>query len=276
MPRRAVLVVLGLSLFVLTSVGEASAQSVSIFGTAAPSNASEAANTPITLGVKFWSTEAGTVSAIRFYRGTTSPQGYVASLYSASGTLLGSVTMATESGPVPGWQVGTFASPIPISANTTYVAAYYVPSGEYLRVPEGLSQGVTTGPLTAPASSAVGGNGVYKPKQAFPTRSWEAANFLADVVFTPTAPTPYLTLSFSPASPSVASNAPAGTVVATITASWNDGSPFTGTLSFGAPNSNDQATFAISGNQLIVNPEGPGLSADGDTTQLVTVVATQQ
>ena len=87
--------------------------------------------------------------------------------------------------------------------------------------------------------------------------------------------TPYLTLSFNPASPSIASNASAGTVVATIIASWSNGSQFTGKLSFGAPNSNDKATFAISGNQLIVNPGGPGLSADGGTTQLVTIVATQ-
>jgi Domain of unknown function (DUF4082) len=275
MPRWAMSFLLSLSFFALTSGCEALAQTVSIFGNTAPS-AGEGWNTPMTLGVKFWSTEAGTVSAIQFYRHTTSPQGYVASLYSASGTLLGSVTMATESGPVPGWQVGAFASPIPISPNTSYVAAYYVPSGEYTQVPQGLAQGVTTGPLNAPASSAVGGNGVYHSKLAFPTHTWENANYSADVVFTPAAPKPYLTVSFNPANPTVASNAPAGTVVATVTASWSDGSPFTGSLSFGSPNSNDKATFAISGNQLIVNPDGPGLSADGGTDQLVTIVATQQ
>ena len=87
-----------------------------------------------------------------------SPSGYVASLYSASRSLLGSVTMAHESGPVPGWQVATFATPISIKPNTTYVAAYYVPSGEYPDVYYGLTQGVTTGPLNVPASSIVGGN----------------------------------------------------------------------------------------------------------------------
>jgi Domain of unknown function (DUF4082) len=259
----------------LSGVRISLAQSISIFGEAVPSNAQQFYARPITFGVKFWSTEAGTISAILFYRDMTSPQGYVASLYSADGTLLASVTMATESGPVPGWQGATLASPIPISPNTTYIAAYYVPSGGDTGVPYGLSQGVTIGPLTAPASSAVGGNGVYSHCQCFPTSTWEATNFLADVLFTPAAPTAYLTLSLNPANPTVASNAPAGTVVATITASWSDGSPFTGTLSFGPPYFNDQGVFAISGNSLIIDPSGPGLSNDANTVQDLTIVATQ-
>ena len=160
MLRQAVSFLFGMSLAVLASGGQSPAQSISIFGNTAPNGAGEGIQTPITMGIKFWSSQSGRISAIRFYRGTTSPQGYVARLYSASGRVLSSVTMATESGPVPGWQVATLASPISISPNTTYVAAYYVPSGKYMRVPYGLSQGVTTGPLTAPASSAVGGNGV--------------------------------------------------------------------------------------------------------------------
>jgi hypothetical protein len=258
----------------LMGVNECLSQTVSIFGNTRPSNAGEGNQTPITLGVKFWSTQSGTVSAILFYRGTTSPLGYVARLYSASGTMLGSVTMAHESSPVPGWQVATFAAPISISANTTYVAAYYVPSGEYMRVPYGLTQGVMSGPLIAPASTAVGGNGVvHYSGLGFPTNTWENANYLADVLFTPTAP--YLTLRLDPANPTIKSNASAGTVVATITASWSDGSPFTGTLSFAQPYSNDQGVFAISGHNLIISPSGPGVSADANTVQQVTIAATQ-
>jgi hypothetical protein len=257
------------------SMNECLAQTVSIFGNAVPSNPVEADKSAVTVGVKFWSSTSGSISAIRFYRGAVSPPGYVASLYSASGSVLGSVKMSHESGPVPGWQTATFATPISISPNTTYVAGYYAPSGQYPDVYYGLNQGVTTGPLNVPANASVGGNGVYTYNQAFPRSSWEASNYFVDVLFTPAVATPYLTLSFNPASPSVASNAPGGTVVATISASWSDGSPFTGTLSFGAPNSNDKAAFAISGNQLIVNPSGPGLSANGGTTQAVTIVATQ-
>jgi hypothetical protein len=162
-------------------------QSVSLFEGTVPSNPVEADNNAVTLGVKFWSSQPGTISAIKFYRGAKSPLGYVASLYSASGSLLGSVKMSTESGLVPGWQQANFAAPISISPNTTYVAAYYAPSGQYADQYYGLTTGITVGPLTAPASSGIGGNGVYNYKQAFPKQVWENSNYFVDVVFIPTA-----------------------------------------------------------------------------------------
>jgi hypothetical protein len=264
-----------LPLTLMVSISECFSQSVSIFGNAVPATPVEADSAAVTLGVKFWSSVPGSISAIRFYRGAVSPGGYVATLYTADGQLRGSVTVPHEPGPVPGWQVAQFPSPISISPGTTYVASYYAPSGSYPDVYYGLSQGMTTGPLNVPASSTVGGNGVYIYRSAFPNKTWKDSNYFVDVLFTPAAPTPYLTLSFDPANPSIASNAPDGTVVTTITASWSDGSPFTGTLSFGPPNSNDQGRFAITGNKLIVNSTGPGLSTDANTAQLVTIVATQ-
>jgi hypothetical protein len=86
--------------------------------------------------------------------------------------------MAQESGPVPGWQQAVFASPIPISANTTYVVAYYAPTGEYAATPYGLSQAVSSGPLTAAAASAVGGNGAYRYYERFPARDYQDTNYL--------------------------------------------------------------------------------------------------
>jgi len=274
--RCRTLPLLGVLFFiVLSSAGVSIAQSINILGSLVPSDPTQANNAPLTLGVKFWSSQSGTISGIRFYRPVVSPSGYVGQLYTAGGTLLGSVTMAHESGPVPGWQVATFAAPISISPNTTYVAAYYLPSSTYQRDPDGLIQGVTTGPLTAPASLAVGGNGVFNFGWTFPNSTWAAANFLVDVEFSPATSTPYLTLSFNPPNPSISSSAPLGSVVATIVASWSNGSPFTGTLSFAPPYSNDQGVFAISGNNLIVNPSGPGVSSDADTTLNATIVATQ-
>jgi hypothetical protein len=127
--------------------------------------------------------------------------------------------------------------------------------------------------LTAPASSVAVGNGVYNSKNAFPKSSHEASNYYVDVLFTPTGAT--LLINFSPTNPSMPANAALGTVVATITPTWSDGSPFTGTLSFARPYSNDQMVFAISGDNLIINPSGPGVSADANTVQNVTIVATQ-
>jgi hypothetical protein len=88
-------------------------------------------------------------------------------------------------------------------------------------------------------------------------------------------PKPTLSLSLNPVNPSISASAQRGAFVATITASWSDGSPFTGTLGFASPYYDDSATFAISGNSLIINPAGPGVSADAGTTQNVTIVATQ-
>src|ERR1700732_5030190 len=85
-----------LLLALLVGGNQCRAQSLSLFANSLPAEPAVSSTGAITLGVKFWSTQAGTISAIKFYRGATSPQGYVASLYSASGTLLGRVKMAKE------------------------------------------------------------------------------------------------------------------------------------------------------------------------------------
>jgi hypothetical protein len=88
-----------------------------------------------------------------------------------------------------GWQQANFASPIPISANTTYVASYFAPNGHYA-ADTGYFQtnGVRSGPLAALASPDAGGNGVYGygASSRFPTDSWSASNYWVDVVMTDT------------------------------------------------------------------------------------------
>jgi len=51
---------------------------------------------------------------------------------------------------------------------------------------------VTNGPLTAPASSSSGGNGVYAygSSSAFPTNTFNASNYWVDVVFNDTSLSP--------------------------------------------------------------------------------------
>lgn len=104
-------------------------ETMSLFGNGIPSHAVAADHRGVTLGVKFLSAKAGKISAIRFYRGARSPAGYVARLYTASGRLLASVSLPTETGPIPGWQTATLPRPVSIAAHTTYVAAYYTPNG---------------------------------------------------------------------------------------------------------------------------------------------------
>jgi hypothetical protein len=96
----------------------------------------------------------------------------------------------------------------------------------------------------------------------------------------PSSPSPTLTLTFNPQMPSVRDTVPLGTVIATVTAAWSDGSPFTGTLAFGSPYADDGGTFALSCQScatanIVVSPTGLGLMGDGGTVQEITVVAAQ-
>jgi hypothetical protein len=258
----------------LVTGGPASfAQTVSLFTGQMPAETTTSDSKAVTLGVKFWSTQAGTVSGIRFYRGAASSGGYTVRLYTTSGTVLGQAILPHDTCPLPCWEVADFASPIPIAANTTYVAAYFTPVGGYAATNYGLTNGVMNGPLVASGSSLVGGNGVYHYASSirFPKYTWEATNYFVDIAFRATART--LLLSINPPNPTIPSAAPAGTIVGTLSATWSDGSPFTGTLSFSQPYSNDSGTFGLSGNNLVVS--GPGLGGDGGTVQQVTVTATQ-
>ena len=126
-----------------------------------PVNAEEADSSAVTLGVKFWSAQPGTVPGIRFYRGHTNNSGYTVRLYTAAGSLVAQATTAHDTCTVPCWEQVNFATPISISAKTTYVAAYYTSNGYYADGYYGLTKGATNGPLVAPASGVSGGNGVY-------------------------------------------------------------------------------------------------------------------
>jgi Domain of unknown function (DUF4082) len=264
-----------LALLVLSHA--AAAQSpLTIFGNATPRTPIDPDTNAVTLGVKFQSSQSGAISGIRFYRAARSSSGYVARLYKADGTMLASTSVSAEPcSTLPCWEELDFASPISIGPNTTYVAAYFVKGGHYAGDTNGLANRVTSGPLAAPASSQAGGNGVYKygTSIAFPNQTYQASNYWVDVAFTPSAPS--LLMSFNPPNPSIPSNAPPGAAVAVVNVTWSNGAPFTGNLKFAAPYGDDSGAFVLSGNDIIINPNGPGVGAAGGTTQNITINAVQ-
>ena len=80
----------------------------------------------VTLGVKFKSSVAGFVKGVRFFSPNDidgSPASYTGQLWTAGGTLLasGTFTNVTNSN----WQELVFSSPIPVTANTIYIASYH-------------------------------------------------------------------------------------------------------------------------------------------------------
>ncbi len=141
----------------------------------------------VTLGVKFQSSVSGFVKGVRFFSPddvSAVPGDYTGQLWTAGGVLLASGTftgVTTDS-----WQELTFASPILIDANTTYVASYHTKSIEYVSTAGGLIAGVTNGSLTALDDVTAGGNGVYTygATPTFPVTS-VGANYWADVIFSP-------------------------------------------------------------------------------------------
>lgn len=142
-------------------------------------------NAAVELGVKFRTSAAGTVSGIRFYKRVQQPDGvtYTGRLWTSGGTLLATCTFSNITS--SGWQQANFASPVAITANTTYIASYHAPNGLYAFTEYGLSGGVTNGQLTALSSGTDGPNGVYKYGNGgiFPDESFHDANYWVDLVF---------------------------------------------------------------------------------------------
>jgi endonuclease/exonuclease/phosphatase family metal-dependent hydrolase len=160
--------------------------SQTLFGDRVPANPVEEPDTrAVELGVKFRSNVAGAVEAIRFYRGTGNASGYVARLWTGTGTLLAQVPVGN--GPVPGWQEVALPTPVAITAGTTYIASYYTSNGLFARDPYGLTNAAISGNLTAPGSASAGGNGVYvyRTGGGFPASTYKETNYWVDVRFAP-------------------------------------------------------------------------------------------
>jgi VCBS repeat-containing protein len=139
------------------------------------------------VGVKFQSNVAGEVTALKFYRSASDTGQDVLDLWTATGTKLATVTFTNTS--ASGWQTVALATPVSITANTTYVASYHT-TGAYVATDDFFTSAVTNGALTAPSSATAGGNGVYAyggsaTTGLFPTNTFASANYFADVVFRP-------------------------------------------------------------------------------------------
>jgi hypothetical protein len=136
----------------------------------------------VELGVKFTAANAGTVIGMRFYKGPQNTGTHTGELWSSTGTLLASVTFANET--ASGWQSINFNNPVAIAANTTYIVSYHA-SGYYSVDGNFFAAAYTNGPLTAPASGSVAGNGVYGygGVAAFPSNTYNASNYWVDVIF---------------------------------------------------------------------------------------------
>ena len=151
-------------------------------------------------------------------KGPATPERMWATCGQSSGTNLATATFTNETG--TGWQQVAFPTPVPIAANTVYVASYHAPNGGYAA--DGAyfaNSGVDNPPIHLLQNGVSGGNGVYAyGPGGFPTQTWNSTNYWVDVVLTTsvgpdtTAPTVTATL---PAAGATAVN-PANPVTATF------------------------------------------------------------
>lgn len=189
----------------LSAASSAVTPGVTLFEFATPAISDAGDSSSINVGVRFTPDSGGQIRGLRFYKDALNTGTHVGSLWSPGGALLAQATFTNES--VSGWQSVTFATPVDVTAGTTYVASYLAPVGRYsVTGGQFASSGVSNGPLSAPSSS----NGVYAygGASAFPTSSFNATNYWVDVLFTP------------PPAPSAPTNVTATTGAQSASVSW--------------------------------------------------------
>jgi hypothetical protein len=144
---------------------------------------------PLNLGMKFIPGQSGYITGLRFYKVAANTGTHTGQLYSGSGALLATAVFTNET--ASGWQQVNLSTPVAVTAGATYLVSYHSSSGYYTQTSGYFGNAVVNGPLTAPASSTSGGNGVYlySVSPGRPVNTWNAANYWVDVVFNTVLPT---------------------------------------------------------------------------------------
>ena len=182
----------------------------------------------ISVGVKFKADQDGTISGIRFYKGSQNTGTHTVGLWSAASVLLAQSVSVGET--ASGWQQVNFA-PVNILANTTYIASYYTTSGNYSFDSFYFNNQYNNGLLHALADGPSGGNGVWQTNGSpiFPNQNFQAANFWVDVVYTPSS-------SGGDVTPPVISGISPTNITSTgATVNWTTNEPADGQVEFISP-----------------------------------------
>ncbi|GGJ20028.1 DUF4082 domain-containing protein [Neoroseomonas lacus] len=184
--------------------------------TATPEFKSVADASPVELGVRFVSSTNGSISGIRFYKGSLNTGVHTANLWSAEGALLATATFSAET--ASGWQQVSFSNAVNITAGQTYVASYHTTSGMYSATPGFFNESYSAGVL----SVAGGGSGLYAYGVAgsFPTQTYSGTNYWVDVTFEPAISVNVDPVAVADTGLVVARNVPLG--IAAVTLLGND------------------------------------------------------
>lgn len=137
----------------------------------------------IEVGYKFRANKDGYITGVRYYKGGGTTGVHLGHLWKSDGTMLSEATFINESS--SGWQEISLPQPVAITANTTYIASVFSPSGDFALSNPYFETSIVNGPLTALGNGVDGPNGLYKYSNApaFPTDNYLSSNYWVDVVF---------------------------------------------------------------------------------------------
>ena len=170
--------------------------------------------------MKFRADVPGSVIGVTFYKGSNNTGPFLGHLWNTSGSQLAEQNFTNNTAD-EGWQEIIFDTPVPITANTTYIISYFTQSGNYSFAGNYFTTDVYNPPLRALANGGDGPNGVYNYNaRGFPASSFNASNYWVDVLFAPDTPidnTPPTVTSVSPTNG--AANVNLGT---TVTVTFNE------------------------------------------------------
>ena len=208
---------LGIVFTLVLVAATAQAQSATFWPpTTVPSVADSGPDNAVELGMQFSCSQAGTVTGLQFYKAVTDTGTHTGHLWSSAGISLASVTFTGET--ASGWQQANFATPVVITAGTTYTISYHTSVGHYPDTKEFFSDELSVPPLTAPVNAGVY---AYGSGSSYPNSVYEASNYwVQPIVNTGTLPLPPDALSALSVSPTsvVGGNSSTGTVTLTSAA----------------------------------------------------------
>ncbi len=241
--------------------------SQTLFEQQLPATPSVDDSSPVELGTVVTPQQDGTITGVRFFKGTGNGGTHTGSLWSSSGTRLATVTFAGET--PSGWQTATFSQPVAVTAGTSYVVSYFAPRGHYSAAAGFFSNVYSNGDLTAPAGD--NGRYLYGAGGGLPQFSWGSTNYFVDVVFK-AAPA---TISVTDRTPAAGATGVFRGVAPSMTFSAPIGTGWSMTASRGTTAIAGTAALSANGRTLSFTPASD-LPADTDVTMTVNgVVSTR-
>ncbi len=186
------------------------------------------------------------------------------------------ITATVANGPGnPGDWLGVYAVGAPTGTTNPASWKWLLTDGAFTVIPP--APGVTAGTVHLVVPSQAGQYEV----RFFPNNGLVvAAKSAAITVQVAATPPPIPVITLTPPTPQMSDTTPKGAVVTTYAITMSDGSPFTGTVAFGAPNFDNGGVFALvattkATGSIVVNPNGPGVGPNLSTiTDHITLVAT--